>query len=118
MEQYGNKETFNVELVLHKNIVDSEYYRDTCLKLNSWEEVVDEIYSTVDHVEPWMSGNARGGSTAFGLLFRLFNLKLTEDEVQGLVEHKDSPYIRAVNFRHPLLCCRFYHFPFYFLLCF
>ncbi|KAK9819895.1 hypothetical protein WJX72_003744 [[Myrmecia] bisecta] len=98
MEQYGNQSTFNVESVLRKNITDGEYYRDTCLKLGTWEEVVDEIYYNVTHVEPWMSGNARGASTAFCLLYRLFNLKLTEKQVQDLLEHPDSPYIRAVGF--------------------
>ena len=70
MEQYGNTTTYNMESVLRKNIVDSEYYRDTCMKLNSWEEVVDEIYYNVHDVEPWMSGNARGASTAYCLLYR------------------------------------------------
>ena len=70
MEQYGNTSSFNVENVLRKNIVDSEYFRDTCGKLSSWEEVVDQIYYDVKDVEPWLSGNARGASTAFGLLYR------------------------------------------------
>ena len=70
MEQYGNTATYNMESVLRKNIVDSEYYRDTCLKLTSWAQVVDEIYYSVADVEPWMSGNARGASTAFCLLHR------------------------------------------------
>jgi len=70
MEQYGSTATYNVESVLRKNIMDSEYFRDTCLKLNSWSEVVDEIFYTVKDVEPWMSGNARGASSAFCLLYR------------------------------------------------
>ena len=70
MEQYGNQATYNVESVLRKNIVDSEYFRDTCGKLGTWSEVVDQIYYDVQSVEPWMSGNARGASTAFCLLYR------------------------------------------------
>jgi len=70
MEQYGNTTTYNVESVLQKNVVNSEYFRDTCMKLSSWEEVVDEIYYSVQDVEPWMSGNARGASSAFCLLYR------------------------------------------------
>lgn len=70
MEQYGNTTTYNVESVLQKNIVNSEYFRDTCMKLSTWEEVVDEIFYSVSDVEPWMSGNARGASTAFCLLYR------------------------------------------------
>ena len=70
MEQYGNTASYNVESVLHKNIVGSEYYNKTCIKLEDWGQVVDEIWETVSDVEPWMSGNARGASTAFCLLFR------------------------------------------------
>lgn len=70
MELYGNKTTFNLENVLRLNIINADYFRDTCLKLGSWEEVVDEVYYDVQHVEPWMSGNARGASTAFCLMYR------------------------------------------------
>lgn len=70
MEQYGNQTTYNIESVLHKNITGCEYYNKTCAKLENWTQVVDEIYETVSDVEPWMSGNARGASTAFCLLFR------------------------------------------------
>ena len=97
MEQHGNRQTFNIETVLRKNIVDSEYWRNTCAKLQTWEEVVDQIYYDVDHVEPWMSGNARGASSAFGLLYRLCQLVPTEDQVDALLRHKDSTYIRAVR---------------------
>lgn len=97
MEQHGNKTTYNIETVLRKNIVDSEYWRNTCAKLQTWEEVVDQIYYDVDHVEPWMSGNARGASSAFGLLYRLCQLVPTEQQVDDLLRHKDSPYIRAVR---------------------
>lgn len=37
-----------------------------------FSRIIDEIYNGVDHVEPWMSGNVRGASTAFCLLHRLF----------------------------------------------
>ena len=74
MEQYGNTTTYNMESVLRKNIVDGEYYRDTCMKLKTWEELVDEIFYSVQDVEPWMSGNARGASTAFCLLYRSVRL--------------------------------------------
>ncbi|GFH15852.1 uncharacterized protein HaLaN_12160, partial [Haematococcus lacustris] len=47
-----------------------------------------------------MSGNARGPSTAFCLLYRLFSLGLSVGEVRQLVDHKDSPYIRAVRKRN------------------
>lgn len=61
-------------------------------------ELVDEIYNEVDHVEPWMSGNARGPSSAFCLLFRLFTMELDDANIKHLIHHRDSPYIRALGF--------------------
>ena len=83
MEQYGSTATYNMESVLRKNVMDSEYFRDTCLKLSSWQEVVDEIFYTVKDVEPWMSGNARGASSAFCLLYRSVRIQ-ADKGVPGL----------------------------------
>lgn len=70
------------------------------------------------HLEPWEKGSRRtqgltgmcggvrgvggGGivSTAFCLLYKLYTLKLTRKQVMGLIEHKDSPYIRALGFMY------------------
>jgi pre-mRNA-splicing factor 38B len=97
MQQYGN-EWYNVERVLRENINNHEYMRRTAREMSSWEEVIDEIYQAVSHVEPWMSGNIRGPSSAFCLLYRLFELKLTEEQIQETITCKDSVYIRAVRF--------------------
>ena len=53
----------------------------------------------VTHVEPWMSGNARGPSTAFCILHALFVLKLDTRQMRTMLHHQDSPYIRAVRCR-------------------
>jgi pre-mRNA-splicing factor 38B len=95
MEQYGTTH-FNMERVLRENIVAHEYMRRNAREMKTWDEVVDEIYQAVDHVEPWMSGNVRGPSTAFCLLYRLFELKPTEEQIRDTITCKDSPYIRAV----------------------
>lgn len=101
MEQYGN-DNFNVERVLRENINGHEYVRRTARELATWEALIDEIYSAVDQVEPWMSGNVRGPSTAFCLLYRLFEMKITEDQLHETISCKDSPYIRAVRRSHRL----------------
>lgn len=44
-----------------------------------------------------MSGNARGPSSAFCLLYRLGQLKPTPPQIRMMLDHKDSPYIRAVG---------------------
>lgn len=85
-----------LEKVLCMNILSSDYFRDL-LKLKTYHEVIDEIYVTVTHVEPWMTGNCRGPSTAFCLLYKFFLMKLTVKQMHGLLNHSDSPYIRAVS---------------------
>ncbi|XP_076822684.1 pre-mRNA-splicing factor 38B-like isoform X2 [Clavelina lepadiformis] len=69
----------------------------------------------VEHLEPWergtrktagqtgMCGGVRGVgaggvvSTAFCCLFKLFTLKLTRKQANGLLNHTDSPYIRGLG---------------------
>ncbi|KAM3207256.1 hypothetical protein ACQJBY_062456 [Aegilops geniculata] len=84
-----------MEKVLSMNIVSSDYFKEL-YKIKTYHEVIDEIYNQVDHVEPWMTGNCRGPSTAFCLLYKLFTMKLTVNQMHGLLKHPDSPYIRAV----------------------
>ncbi|KAG0466231.1 hypothetical protein HPP92_017811 [Vanilla planifolia] len=86
-----------LEKVLCMNILSSDYFKEL-YRLKTYHEVIDEIYNQVDHVEPWMTGNCRGPSTAFCLLYKFFTMKLTVKQVHGLLKHLDSPYIRAIGF--------------------
>ncbi|CAG2175962.1 unnamed protein product, partial [Oppiella nova] len=53
-----------------------------------------------------MCGSVRGVgaggiiSTPFCILYKLFTLKLTRKQVNGLIRHKDSPYIRSLGFMY------------------
>ncbi|CAN6215169.1 unnamed protein product [Urochloa humidicola] len=86
-----------MEKVLSVNILSSDYFKEL-YKFKTYHEVVDEIYHQVDHVEPWMTGNCRGPSSAFCLLYKFFTMKLTVKQMHGLLKHPDSPYIRAIGF--------------------
>ncbi|XP_028800568.1 pre-mRNA splicing factor SR-like 1 isoform X1 [Neltuma alba] len=86
-----------IEKVLCMNILSSDYFKEL-YRLKTYHEVIDEIYNQVDHVEPWMTGNCRGPSTSFCLLYKFFTMKLTVKQMHGLLKHPDSPYIRAVGF--------------------
>ncbi|XP_042505912.1 pre-mRNA splicing factor SR-like 1 isoform X2 [Macadamia integrifolia] len=86
-----------LEKVLCVNILSSDYFKEL-YRLKTYHEVIDEIYNQVDHVEPWMTGNCRGPSTAFCLLYKFFTMKLTVKQMHGLLKHPDSAYIRAIGF--------------------
>jgi pre-mRNA-splicing factor 38B len=93
-----------IEEVLFKNIIASEYYQNTLTKLETMDELIDEIYNEVGSCEPWMSGNARGASTAFCILFRVLSIEsVCARTIQRMIWHKDSAYIRAIG----LLTARF-----------
>ncbi|KAK8365969.1 hypothetical protein V6Z12_A02G091500 [Gossypium hirsutum] len=85
-----------LEKVVCMNILSSDYFKEL-YRSKTYHEVIDEIYNQVDHVEPWMTGNCRGPSTAFCLLYKFFTMKLTVKQMHGLLKHFDSPYIRALK---------------------
>ena len=95
-----------LEKVLCMNILSSDYFKEL-YRLKTYHEVIDEIYNQVDHVEPWMTGNCRGPSTAFCLLYKFFTMKLTVKQMHGLLKHSDSPYIRAVSGIFPVCLLKF-----------
>jgi hypothetical protein len=57
MEIYGSKSTFNLEAVFLQNIQNSEYYNKRLKGQFSFDNSLNEIYTAVNHVEPWMSGS-------------------------------------------------------------
>ncbi|KAF1316089.1 Pre-mrna-splicing factor 38b, partial [Globisporangium splendens] len=75
------------------------------INLKTYHEVVDEIYYRVDHAEPLSPGTARIPSTCFCLLHKFFLMRLTMKQMQGLLKHTDSPYIRAVGFLYLRYTC-------------
>uniref|UniRef100_A0A2R5LCL1 Pre-mRNA-splicing factor 38 n=1 Tax=Ornithodoros turicata TaxID=34597 RepID=A0A2R5LCL1_9ACAR len=115
---WGNEKTMNLNNLILTNILSSPYFKVNLYKLKTYHEVVDEIYYNVQHLEPWEKGSRKtsgqtgmcggvrgvgaGGivSTAFCILYKLFTLKLTRKQVNGLMTHCDSPYIRALGFMY------------------
>ncbi|XP_055309538.1 pre-mRNA-splicing factor 38B-like isoform X2 [Sitodiplosis mosellana] len=114
----GNEASMNLNPLILTNIQSSSYFKVTLFKLKTYHEVIDEIYYQVKHLEPWergsrktsgqtgMCGGVRGVgaggivSTCFCLLYKLYTLRLTRKQVNGLMSHADSPYIRALGFMY------------------
>jgi len=115
---WGNQQTMNINPLILTNVRNSAYYKSTLLDLKTYHEVVDQIYYKVTHLEPWEKGSRKtsgqtgmcggvrgvgaGGivSSAFCLLYKLSSLKLTSKQVNGLMNHADSPYIRGLGFMY------------------
>ncbi|KAH8421108.1 hypothetical protein KR222_001020, partial [Zaprionus bogoriensis] len=115
---WGNETSMNLNPLILANIQSSSYFKVHLFKLKTYHEVVDEIYYQVKHMEPWergsrktsgqtgMCGGVRGVgaggivSTAYCLLYKLYTLRLTRKQVNGLLNHTDSAYIRALGFMY------------------
>ncbi|XP_013409372.1 pre-mRNA-splicing factor 38B [Lingula anatina] len=115
---WGNEATMNLNSLILTNIQSSPYFKVNLYELKTYHEVIDEIYYKVTHLEPWEKGSRKtagqtgmcggvrgvgaGGivSSAYCLLYKLYTLKLTRKQVNGLITHTDSPYIRGLGFMY------------------
>ncbi|KAH7640433.1 pre-mrna-splicing factor 38b isoform x1 [Dermatophagoides farinae] len=112
---YSCNEKMGLNPLIYTNIQQSPYFKNNLFQLKTYNEVIDEIYYSVRHLEPWekgsrkvsgqtgMCGSVRGVgaggiiSTPFCILYKLFTLKLTRKQVMAMTRHKDSPYIRSLG---------------------
>lgn len=50
--------------LIFSNIQQSPYFKTTLFQLKTYHEVIDEIYYSVKHLEPWEKGSRKAGSQA------------------------------------------------------
>ena len=50
---HGNERTMNLNHLILANITESAYFRSDLVQLKSYEDMMDEIYYRVQHLEPW-----------------------------------------------------------------
>ena len=92
----GNS-SFNINNLLYNNITGNDYF-NALYQLNSFHEVLNEVYARVEHVEPWQTGTQRFPSSAFCLLLKLMQLKVTINQMHSLLKTNDCAFIRAIGF--------------------
>jgi pre-mRNA-splicing factor 38B len=95
---WGPEDSFHLNPLLLRNIIHSPYFQKCCQNLNDWNAVVDDIYYQVQHVQPFQTADSKTPSSAFSLLLRMLTLRMTEHQLQLMLDHADSPYIRAIGF--------------------
>uniref|UniRef100_A0A914Z4S6 Pre-mRNA-splicing factor 38 n=1 Tax=Panagrolaimus superbus TaxID=310955 RepID=A0A914Z4S6_9BILA len=113
---HGSQTTMNLNPLVLENIVQSTYYKNFLSEVTTFQQIVDEVYYNVSHLEPWERGTRRmqgvsgmcggvrgvgaGGviSTAFCLLYKLFTLRLTRKQLVSMVNSTQSVYLRGMGF--------------------
>ena len=58
----------------------------------TYHQVLDELKREVDDLEPFIVGYDQRPSTAFTILVKLFTMKLTKNQLQGMLAPKASPF--------------------------
>ena len=101
---HGNTTTFNINGLLFNNIMESDYFK-ALYQLRTYHEVIDEVYNSVRHLEPWQTGTKRLPSTAFCLLLKFMLMKLTVKQMKGLLDTGDSSYVRAIGLLYLRYTC-------------
>ncbi|CAM9395331.1 unnamed protein product [Chrysoparadoxa australica] len=104
LPMHGNNRTYNLNSLLAANIVNSEYFR-SLVPMTTYQEIVDEVYTRCSHCAPWATGTSRIPSSLFCLLLKAFSLRFTKNQMNQLLVHEDSPYIRTLGFLYLRYSC-------------
>ncbi|CAL2044164.1 unnamed protein product [Caenorhabditis brenneri] len=115
---WGNQVTMNLNTLVLENIRESYYYKNNLVEIDSFQTLVEQIFYQVKHLEPWEKGTRRlqgmtgmcggvrgvgaGGvvSSAYCLLFRLFNLRISRKQLISMLNSRQSVYIRGIGFMY------------------
>jgi len=87
---------FNMNSMLSQNILASDYFK-SLYELKTVNEVIDEIWNEVDHLEPFAIGKTRLPSTSFCLLYKLFVMRITHNNLRSLLNYKKAPFVRGIG---------------------
>ena len=116
MPCWGNVQTMNLNTLVLENIVQSTYWRNFLIEISTYQQVCDEVFVHVRHLEPWergtrkitgmtgMCGGVRGVgaggviSTAYCLLYKLFTIRLTRKQLVAMINSRQSVYLRGLGF--------------------
>ncbi|KIH52155.1 PRP38 family protein [Ancylostoma duodenale] len=108
----------NLNGLVLENVKESYYYKNHLVEIDSAQQLLDEVFYKVKHLEPWekgtrkvqgmtgMCGGVRGVgaggvvSSAFCLLYRFFKVRLTRKQLISMINSRVSPYIRGLGFMY------------------
>ena len=88
------EEPYQMHALIYKQVLASEYFKALYI-MKTFEKVLEVIEKNVRYVEPWAEAATRRPSSAYCLLVKLFTLKLTENQVNTMLDHENT-YVRAM----------------------
>ncbi|KAF9102556.1 PRP38 pre-mRNA processing factor 38 domain-containing protein B [Mortierella sp. AM989] len=96
---HGNQRTMNLNSIIFQNIIDSPYLK-TLGELESFQEIVTEAQRN----EPFLKGNTP--STAWVIMYKFWTLPLTVRQIENLIDHPHSVYLRGIGFLYLRFVCK------------
>ncbi|KAF9204920.1 PRP38 pre-mRNA processing factor 38 domain-containing protein B [Haplosporangium sp. Z 27] len=96
---HGNQRTMNLNSVIFQNIIDSPYLK-TLGELSSFQEIVNEAQRN----EPFLKGTTP--STAWVIMYKFWTLPLTIRQLENLIDHPHSVYLRGIGFLYLRFVCK------------
>lgn len=95
--EIANTKTFGFPGLLQTQLVESQYYK-TVMLMESMEQVVDELYTYADSLEPYAPHSVQAPSALFVCVYRLFTLGIDGHQLKQLLDNDDSPFVRCAGF--------------------
>ncbi|KAG0254626.1 PRP38 pre-mRNA processing factor 38 domain-containing protein B [Mortierella polycephala] len=100
---HGNQRTMNLNSVVFQNIIDSPYLR-TLADMLTFQEIVVEAQRNVKSMEPFLKGTTP--STAWVIMYKFWTLPLTIRQLENLIDHPHSVYLRGIGFLYLRYVCK------------
>jgi pre-mRNA-splicing factor 38B len=91
---WNNSKVMNLPDIMYKNILQSQYFKDL-YEISVYHEAIEEIISSVNNLLPTKGLVSNQPSDAMCLLYKLFTLKLTKRQLEGMLSHKNV-YVKAM----------------------
>jgi len=92
-----NSKTFGLPPLLQSHIVESQHFK-ALMSFDDFDQMVEEIFTFADTVEPYMTNSTTIPSALFCCLYRLFTLGLDGDQLRALINSSVSPFVRCIGF--------------------
>lgn len=92
-----NSKTFGFSPLLQTHIVESAHLK-ALLTLETFDQLVDEMYQFADNIEPYMTNSSTTPSALFCCLYRLFTMGIDMRQLRRLVDNVDNAYVRCAGF--------------------
>mmetsp|Transcript_132789 Transcript_132789/g.322670 ORF Transcript_132789/g.322670 Transcript_132789/m.322670 type:complete len:566 (-) Transcript_132789:261-1958(-) len=95
--EIANPKTFGFSPLLQTHIVESAHFK-ALLSLETFEQLVEEMYQFADNIEPYMQNSNTVPSPLFCCLYRLFTMGIDKRQLGRLIDTVDNAYVRCVGF--------------------